>query len=211
MTTSLPETTESTVIEITETALEQILALRNTETIAGLSLGVRISGVGHQGFVYETAFLRPEDVGEDDHVEYHADLAVAIPLDSLDNLRGSVLDLVGDPEAPGLVLRNPNPATPAGGPDIPDVELTGTVEEKVRQLLDQAINPSIASHGGVARLNRVEEHIAYLELGGGCQGCGLAAMTLRQGIETAIKQNIPEITEIVDVTDHGAGENPFYA
>jgi Fe/S biogenesis protein NfuA len=209
--TSLTETTETSVLEITERALTQIIALRNAETIPGLTLGVRIAGVGHQGFLYETAFLKPEDVDEGDHLEYHGELPVAIPPDSLDNLRGSVLDLVGEPDAPGLVLRNPNPPSPAGGPDIPDMELTGTVEEKVRQLLDQAINPAIASHGGVARLDRVEDGTAFLELGGGCQGCGLAAMTLRQGIETAIRDNIPEITEIVDVTDHAGGENPFYA
>lgn len=209
--TSLTET-PTTVIEITAGALEQIVALRQQEAIPELVLGVRIAGVGNQGFIYETAFLRPEDVDEGDHVETHGDLPVAIPPDSIDNLQGSVLDLTGDPAAPGLVLRNPNPATSAmGGPEIPDMELTGTTEEKVRQLLDQAINPSIASHGGVARLDRVVGETAYLELGGGCQGCGLAAMTLRQGIETAIKQNIPEITEIVDVTDHASGENPFYS
>jgi Fe-S cluster biogenesis protein NfuA len=57
----------------------------------------------------------------------------------------------------------------------------------------------------------VEDDVAYVEMGGGCQGCGLAAMTLRQGIETAIKQNVPEITEVQDVTNHAAGENPFYS
>ncbi len=206
-------TTETTtVIEITTEALEQIVALRDQEAIPDLMLGVRIAGVGHNGFVYETAFLRPDDVADDDHVEQHGDLPVAIPPDSIDNLRGSVLDLSTDPVAPGLVLRNPNPATPVGGgPVIPDIELTGTVEERVSQLLDQAINPAIAAHGGYARLAGVEGEIAFLELGGGCQGCGLAAMTLRQGIETAIKQNVSEITEIVDVTDHAAGANPFYS
>ncbi len=202
----------TTVIEITPTALEQILALREQEAIEGLSLGVRIAGVGHQGFVYETAFLRPEDVAQTEHhVETHGDLPVAIPPDSIDNLRGSVLDVSSDPAAPGLVLRNPNPASPTvGGPEIPEIELTGSVEERVSQLLEQAINPAIASHGGFASMVKVDDHIAFIEMGGGCQGCGLAAMTLRQGIETAIKQHVPEITEVVDVTNHAAGENPFY-
>jgi Fe/S biogenesis protein NfuA len=202
-----------TIIEITDIALEQILALREQESIDGLSLGVRIAGVGHQGFIYETAFLRPEDVEHaEHHIESHGDLSVAIPPDSVDNLRGSVLDISSDPAAPGLVLRNPNPASPTvGGPEIPDIELTGTVEERVRQLLDKAINPSIASHGGYASMAKVEDHIAFIEMGGGCQGCGLAAMTLRQGIETAIKQHVPEIIEVVDVTNHDAGENPFYS
>lgn len=211
--TSLSGSIEATtVLEITAPALEQILALRDQESIADLSLGVRIAGVGHNGFVYETAFLRPEDVErEEHHIEMHGDLPVAIPPDSIDNLRGSVLDLSTDAASPGLVLRNPNPASPTvGGPEIPDIELTGSVEERVAQLLDHAINPAIAAHGGVARLVNVEGDTAFLELGGGCQGCGLAAMTLRQGIETAIKQHVPEIQEIVDVTNHAAGENPFY-
>ncbi len=214
MTALTGSTKSTTIIEITDTALEQILALREQEAIDGLSLGIRIAGVGHNGFIYETAFLRPEDVEHaEHHIEDHGGLPVAIPPDSIDNLQGSVLDISTDPAAPGLVLRNPNPASSPtmGGPEIPEIELTGSIEERIRQLLDQAINPAIASHGGVAILDRVEDHVAFVEMGGGCQGCGLAAMTLRQGIETAIKQHVPEITEIVDVTNHDAGENPFYS
>jgi len=209
---TLTESTETaTVLEITEIALDQIIELRDAEAIDGLTLGVRIAGVGQNGFVYETAFIRPEDVGEDDHREEHGDLPVAIPPDSVDNLRGSVLDLGGASDAPGLVLRNPNPPTPAdGGLDLGDLELTGTVEERIAELLDKAINPAIASHGGVAKLDHVEGDTAFLVLGGGCQGCGLAAMTLRQGIETAIQEHIPEIAHVEDATDHSAGVNPYY-
>ncbi len=199
----------TTVVEITEPALEQIRALRDQESISDLHLGLRIAGVGPNGFVYETAFLRPEDVADEDHLEMHGDLPVVVASDSVDNLRGSVLDLAGAPESPGLVLRNPNPATPpiAEG----EVELTGTVEERVQQLIELYINPSIASHGGFVTLAGVEGDQALVELGGGCQGCGLAAMTLRQGIESSIKFHVPEIAEVVDVTDHAAGENPFFA
>ncbi len=166
-------------------------------------------GVGANGFLYETAFLRPGDVDEGDHVEDHGGLPVTIPQDSIENLAGAVLDIGTDPNAPGLVLRNPNVPTPTiGGGRI---ELSGTASEKVDQLLREHINPSIAAHGGVASLVGVEGETAFLELGGGCQGCGLAAMTLRQGIETAILDNVPEITDVVDVTDHAAGVNPFYS
>ena len=202
-------TTTENIITISDEALEQILALRDQENVPELHLGLRIAGVGADGFQYETAFLRGDDVDPEHHVEEHGGLPVAIPADSIDNLRGAELDLSSDPAAPGLVLRNPNPATPALEGDAP-IELEGTVEERVTQLLDQHINPAIASHGGRASLSGVDGETAYLELGGGCQGCGLAAMTLRQGIETAILHNIPEITEVVDVTDHTAGENPFY-
>ena len=197
------------VVEITPEALEQIIALRAQESIPDLHLGLRIAGVGANGFIYETAFLRGSDVAEEDHVEQHGELPVAIPSESLDNLRGSVLDLAGDPQSPGLVLRNPNPATPPITEG--DVELEGSIEERVQQLIELYINPAIAAHGGFVTLAGIEGDQALVELGGGCQGCGLAAMTLRQGIESSIKHHVPEILEVVDVTDHSAGENPFFA
>ncbi|MCP3976021.1 MAG: hypothetical protein GY720_16190 [bacterium] len=199
----------STVVEITESALEQIRALRDQESITDLHLGLRIAGIGANGFIYETAFLRPEDVASGDHIEHHGDLPVVVAADSVDNLKGSVLDLAGGPESAGLVLRNPNPATPPITEG--EVELSGSIEERVQQLIDMYINPSIASHGGFVTLDGVEGDRALVELGGGCQGCGLAAMTLRQGIESSIKHHVPEIVEVVDVTDHSAGENPFFA
>jgi Fe-S cluster assembly iron-binding protein IscA len=114
MTSSTADSTQvDAVLEITEEALGQIVALRDEENIEGLALGIRISGVTANGFTYETAFVRPEDVLATDHVEEHGDLRVAITLDSVDNLRGSVLDVSSDPNAPGLVLRNPNQPSPA--------------------------------------------------------------------------------------------------
>ena len=200
--------TESTV-EVTPEAIAWILEMRDGEAIPDLHLGVAIVGAGANGFLYETAFVRPEDVGSDDHIEDHGGLPIAIPQDSLGNLTGAVISIGTDPDAPSLVLRNPNMPSPAvaGG----DIELSGTVEERVDQLLREHINPSIASHGGIARLVSIDGDAAYLELGGGCQGCGLAAMTLRQGIEKAILENVPEITEVVDTTDHASGSNPFYS
>lgn len=203
-------TSQSTVIEITPEALKLILELREQETIPELHLGLRIAGVGVHGFIYETAFVRPEDIADADHREQHGDLPVAIDAGSVDDLKGSVLDLSSDQGAAGLVLRNPNPATPPM-PDFGEIELSGPIADQVQQLLDGLINPAIAGHGGWVRLVAVEDDsVAHLEMGGGCQGCGLAAMTLRQGIETAIKDRIPAITEIVDVTDHTAGVNPYY-
>lgn len=199
------------IVEISEAARQKILALRDGENLPDLHLGLRITGVGAQGFIYETSFLRAEDVMPSDIIEDHDGLQVAIALDSVENLTGAVLDLSGDGVGPGLVMRNPNVPSPATlGAERGSVELTGTTEEKIRQLLKEQINPAIASHGGVASLVRVEGSIAQLELGGGCQGCGLAAVTLRQGIERTILEHIPEIDGVVDVTDHALGANPFY-
>ena len=81
----------------------------------------------------------------------------------------------------------------------------------MQQLLDQQINPALAVHGGFAGLDRVEGDVVYVTMGGGCQGCAVSAMTLREGIARSIQEAIPEVGEVVDVTDHAMGENPYYA
>ena len=79
-------------------------------------------------------------------------------------------------------------------------------------MLDQVVNPSIAGHGGRADLVAFDEDggVAYLRLSGGCQGCAMSRMTLTQGIEVALRDEVPEVTRVVDVTDHGSGDNPYY-
>ena len=101
---------------------------------------------------------------------------------------------------------------PAGHP-TPAVwkEPDALIREKVQQLLDTAINPAVAGHGGVVTLFDVRERMVYLHMGGGCQGCGMADVTLKQGIETMIREEVPEVVEILDVTDHAAGQNPYSA
>ncbi len=80
----------------------------------------------------------------------------------------------------------------------------------VQTVLDEAINPALASHGGYATLVNIEESTVFVTMGGGCQGCAASAMTLRDGIRSMLMNAIPEISEVVDATDHTAGENPFY-
>lgn len=85
------------------------------------------------------------------------------------------------------------------------------MREKVEKLFETQINPAVASHGGSVTLLGVKDSVVYLKMGGGCQGCGMASATLKQGIETTLRQEIPEIVDIMDSTDHAAGNNPFYA
>jgi Fe-S cluster biogenesis protein NfuA len=101
---------------------------------------------------------------------------------------------------------------PAGHP-TPAVrkERDALIREKVQRLLDTAINPAVAGHGGVVTLFDVRERMVYLQMGGGCQGCGMADVTLKQGIETMIREEVPEVVDIIDVTDHAAGQNPYVA
>jgi Fe/S biogenesis protein NfuA len=84
------------------------------------------------------------------------------------------------------------------------------LKSKVQDLVDTSINPAIAAHGGWVELLDVKDSVVYLQMGGGCQGCGAADITLKAGIERLIKEEIPEITEVLDTTDHAAGENPYY-
>ena len=133
-----------------------------------------------------------------------------IPSADTANMTGARLAMSSDPMTPGLAIDNPNNPSPQI-PDVPDGDLTGPLAEQVAQVLDRQVNPAIAAHGGNARLVSEENGVVYLQLGGGCQGCGMAAMTLRQGIERILREAIPEIVEIVDVTDHQGGENPYYA
>ena len=84
------------------------------------------------------------------------------------------------------------------------------LRKKVQDLLDREINPALGMHGGWVELIDVKKNAIYLRLGGGCQGCGAADVTLRQGIERSIRQMIPEVGEILDTTDHAAGRNPYY-
>ena len=205
----MPVEATDTIVRITDDALAKILELRAAEDESdGLGLRIEITGTQGRDFTYDLSFEPLADSDEDDLVHEQGGLSVVVPAASADNLKGAVLDLPSRTDQGGLVLRNPNkPSTPTLGEPI---ELTGTPEQKVRQLLEQQVNPAIAMHGGFATLEKVEESKAYVSMGGGCQGCAMSAMTLRQGIETAILEAIPEITEVVDLTDHGAGENPFY-
>jgi len=84
------------------------------------------------------------------------------------------------------------------------------LKERVQHLLDTSINQGVAGHGGFVRLMDVQDNVVYLQMGGGCQGCGMADVTLKAGIETLIKEEIPEVTEVLDTTDHAAGRNPYY-
>jgi Fe/S biogenesis protein NfuA len=203
---------DTPVLTVTDEALETILGLKAAEEDGDtLALRVEITGSRGADYTYDLAFEPIDGATEDDAVYQQGELSVWIPAGSVDNLMGATLDLPGVPGQGGLVLRNPNRPDPLGASPFGErLELTGDTADKIRQLLDQQVNPALAAHGGFATLIGVEGEKAIVEMGGGCQGCAVSAMTLRDGIERAIKDNVPEITEVVDATDHASGENPYY-
>jgi Fe/S biogenesis protein NfuA len=198
------------LLTVTDTARDKILELRgNEDDPAELGLRIEVTGVRGVEYTYDLTFdpLAEADPAAGDVVEHQGDLPVIIPVDSIDALRGATLDIPSADGQAGLVLRNPNRPDPLSGAHL---DLSGTTEEKIRQLLDKQINPALEMHGGFAALDRVEGELAYVTMGGGCQGCAVSAMTLRDGISRSIVEAVPEITEVVDVTDHSMGENPYY-
>jgi Fe/S biogenesis protein NfuA len=199
------------LLTVTETARDKILELRDKEDDPkDLGLRIEVTGVRGVEYTYDLTFdpLAEADEVAGDVVEDQGGLPVIIPVDSIDALRGATLDMPSTDGQAGLVLRNPNRPDPLSGAHL---ELTGTPDEKVRQLLDKQINPALEMHGGFAALDRVEGEVAYVTMGGGCQGCAVSAMTLRDGITRSIVEAVPEINEVIDVTDHSQGENPYYS
>lgn len=85
------------------------------------------------------------------------------------------------------------------------------IRRRVQEILDSKINPAVAMHGGYVELLDVRQNNVYIRMGGGCQGCGMANVTLKQGVEQSIREEIPEVGEILDTTDHASGRNPYYA
>ena len=200
------------ILTITEVARQKVLRVRSAEPEPEkLALWLEVSGVANGKFKYDMYFQPLDYAGPTDVVQVHDDLSVVIPGFSVDKVRGAILDVAGDPVEGGLVLDNPNSPSPAvGATGRPPADLSGDVAQRVFQVLEQQINPSIAAHGGNAQLVAVEGDTAYLRLSGGCQGCGMASVTLSQGIEVAIRESVPEITRVVDVTDHASGSNPYF-
>ena len=221
------EDTAKPTLAITEQAIEKVRVFRaQSEDPENQAMWAEVTGVSGGEYVYNISLKALDAARQGDVVQGHGDLAIVVPESSVEKLRGATIDWSESVAQSGLAVVNPNrPPAPADLPMMspsmappasppidapPPAELSGDVAQRVMQVIDKQINPAIAAHGGRAELVAVEEDIAYLRLGGGCQGCGMATVTLGQGIEVAIMGAVPEIARVVDVTDHAAGTNPYF-
>jgi len=186
------------MIEITSPAQEQIRAMLQDEARAGMLLRMQILGRGPGGFRYSVRFEPPDGVqAEDEVVEFEGFQVLVDPLTAPD-LAGSTLDYKEDSFQRGFLIENPNPVW------------RNSTAQAVQDLLDSKINPGVASHGGFVSLVDFKDDVAYIAFGGGCQGCGMIDVTLKQGVEVAIREAIPQVKDIVDTTDHARGSNPYF-
>ena len=199
------------VVDLTDDARKKIAMFRAGQPGSeGFALWVEVSGVSGLEYAHDLYLQPVDEAGPDDVVQHHDDIPVVVPAGSVDKLRGATIELVGDLVVGHLGVDNPNSPSPAVGGGGVSGALDGDVAERVQAILESHINPAIAAHGGRADLVSVEDDTAYLRLSGGCQGCGMASVTLGQGIEVSIKEAVPEIAHVVDVTDHASGTNPYF-
>jgi Fe/S biogenesis protein NfuA len=209
--------TNTSVLEITDEARQIVLDALSAEAgSAELALWIDVRGVEAGKYAYDLYFQALADATDDDTVHQFDGLNVVIPARSVPRLAGARLEY-SDEQGGGLVMVNPNaPSAAERAPGVPEeivaLGLEGALAQRAIEVLEAEVNPSIAAHGGRADLVAMDEAngVAYLALSGGCQGCAMSRMTLANGIEVSLKENLPEITEVIDVTDHAAGANPFH-
>jgi Fe/S biogenesis protein NfuA len=198
--------TDDLIMTVTPEAHTYLMQVRDEEP-DGPKLGVRIEILSDTGadFTYDLSFQTITKATLDDQVRNHNGLRVIIPAKDTVHLDGATLDL----EDGGLVLRNPNKPKPI----VLDGLVSGDdLSMRVQALLDVEINPALDAHGGfVTFLGHDEDNAVFLTMGGGCQGCAMSRMTMVSGVQSSLKEQIPEITKVVDVTDHTMGSNPYYS
>ena len=163
-----------------------------------LILRVEIVGRGPNGFQYDLQFVGRDD-GKEGDIELDVDgMPVLVAAQSAQYLDGTTLDYKETLMGGGFSFENPNPLW------IDDVS------KAVAEVIAEKVNPVVATHGGHVDLIGVDEGKAIIAFGGGCQGCGMVDVTLKQGVEVMITEGVPGVSGVVDITDHSAGTNPFY-
>lgn len=191
------KSTDTPLLTVTEAAQEKILAVIETEEVEVEGLRIGIQGRTATAFQYSLGLAT--EAQEDDILIECESFNILVDADSAPDLKGAVIDYVDDLNSSGFNIENPN--TPTW--DNPKAQA-------VQKLIDERINPAVAAHGGQIELLNVEDDAVYIHMGGGCQGCGMANATLKHGIEAMIQEVFPEIKQVIDTTDHAAGDNPYY-
>lgn len=201
------------MIQITEIARKRIAVLKQDQEtnhgkkIEGLRLVVKSISPSPE---YALAFVERGKTEMSDTVVEVDGIKLFMESRHANLLEDVKIDFITGLQQTGFKVDNPKvieskPATPATPPNLESPQA-----KAVQQVIETEINPGVAAHGGYITLVDVKDEIAYIRLGGGCQGCGMSNVTLKQGVVVAIKKAIPEIKDVVDVTDHAGGTNPYY-
>jgi Fe/S biogenesis protein NfuA len=199
MTSADPTPDAGRIVAVTDAARDKIREIMEMQNITGRgAIRVGIAGRGPAGFNYSMSLEEDAEPAAGETVQDEGTFKILIDEASLDKLRGATIDFVGQLVGGGFKIENPN--------SVWDDPLAA----EIQALIDSQINPGVASHGGFVELLDVKDSRVFVRMGGGCQGCGMASVTLKQGVEVLIKQQFPQIEAVVDTTDHAGGQNPYY-
>ncbi len=194
------------IISVTSAAHEQVIEMRDAEPETD-RLGLRLEVISAPGedFRYDLSFEVTTKAAFSDEVRTHDGLKVIIPAKDIDALRGATLDHTA---SQGLVIRNPNRPAP---PSVEGLVNDDALSAEIEALVTGEVNPALAAHGGfVTYVGHDDEGTAFLTMGGGCHGCSMSRMTMLDGVQTMIVDQVEGIERVKDLTDHTSGENPYY-
>lgn len=201
-----PQNTD-TIIEITPEAHAQLVMLRDEEPEKE-RLGLRLEVLVAPGedFRYDLSFEIVTQAAFSDEVRTIDGLKIIVPAASKEHIQGATLDYS---ERQGLIIRNPNkPPAPVVDGLVNDDEMAASIEA----VISTDVNPALAAHGGfVTFVGHDGEGIAYLTMGGGCHGCSMSKMTMLEGVQTTLVEQVPGVIKVRDITDHATGANPYYS
>jgi len=171
------------------------------DSAEGEPIGVRVMAdrLGRHRFQYNMALVMEGESKDQDVVQDENSFKIFVGHESGEWLDGTTVDFVSDFSGSGFRFDNPQSV----------VKWESPIAQRVQRIIDEKISPALAGHGGWVELLDVEGDAAIIEFGGGCHGCGMSQVTLKDGIETTILQEVPEIKRVLDNTDHGTGENPY--
>ena len=186
---------------LTAKAKQKFLEITEKEGRKGQGLRVIVRNGGTSQPEFALNFVSEDEKQDDDTVIDGGGIKVYVDGASAKFLDGATIDFIDALDESGFRVDAPN-----AGASKP----SGPLAEAVIRVLDEKVNPSVAMHGGHVDLVAVEDGTAYLRFGGGCQGCGMVNVTLKQGVEKVLFEEISEVTKVMDVTDHASGTNPYY-
>ena len=191
-------------VEFTDLARETVLGFLEGNSDTRLALRIHVASPSPLDPRYDITLIEQHEKCEEDVVFDDSGFEVVMDPESVKILDGARIDWVETLMESGFKVENPN-LEPIGSKP-----LEGPLADRVQQAIEQYVNPGVAQHGGRVTLVDVRDNTVYLRMGGGCQGCGMASVTLSQGIERILKEQVPEITGIEDVTNHSEGDSPYF-
>lgn len=195
------------MITFTDRAREMVVSFIGGDD-ADQSLRISVSGP-RTAPAFDLTLVGPQERSDDEREVDAGGFTVFVKEDDAELLEGATVDYVQRVNESGFEVRPAAGAVPEPAAAHARDEPTGEIADRVREVLDTQVNPAIAAHGGMISLVDVENNDIYVEMSGGCQGCALSRMTLRQGVERMLREAVPELTAVHDVTDHASGENPY--